>query len=48
MKFKITYQLGSDIRIAYAEGEKQNDVLISFLLENKSVTDVLEIKEVAE
>lgn len=47
-KFKITYILGNDIRIAYAEGECSNDVLIKFMLENKSVTDVKKIEEVAE
>lgn len=47
-KYKITYILGSDIRIAYAYGDNSNDVLIKFLTENKSVTDVKKIEEVAE
>ena len=47
-KFKITYILGNDIRIAYAYGDNSNDVLIKFLLENKSVTDVQKIEEVTE
>lgn len=47
-KFKITYILGNDIRIAYATGDNSNDVLIKFLLDNKSVTDVKKIEEVAE
>jgi hypothetical protein len=47
-KFKITYILGNDIRIAYAEGRYSNEVLIKFLLKNKSVTDVQKIEEVTE
>lgn len=47
-KFKITYILGSDIRIAYANGNYSNEVLIKFMMENPSVTDVQRIEEVAE
>lgn len=47
-RFKITYILGGDTKIAYVEGDNSNEVLIKFLLDNKSVTDVKEIKEVAE
>lgn len=47
-KFKITYILGNDIRIAYAYGDNSNVVLIKFLLDNKSVTDVQKIEEVTE
>lgn len=47
-KFKITYILGNDIRIDYAYGDNSNDVLIKFLLNKKSVTDVQKIEEVAE
>lgn len=47
-KYKITYILGNDIRIAYASGDNSNDVLIKFLTENQSVTDVKKIEEVTE
>lgn len=47
-RFKIKYILGRDIRIVYAEDQNSNDVLIEFLTKHPSVTDVLEIKEVAE
>lgn len=47
-KYKITYILGSDIRIGFAYGNNSNEALIKFMLENKSVTDVKKIEEVAE
>lgn len=46
-RFKITYIEGNCIKTIVLAGETSNEVLIHFLLENRQVTDVKKIEELA-
>lgn len=47
-KYKIVYIIGSDTRVAYAEGNSVKEVMLKFLTDNPAVSDVKRVEEVKE